>query len=44
LIATSRESANKQLQTWQAAGWLTIEHGAITLLQPAALNRLARSS
>jgi CRP-like cAMP-binding protein len=44
LIATSRESVNKQLQAWQAEGWLTIEHGHITLLQPAALNRLARSS
>ena len=44
LIATSRESVNKQLQAWQTEGWLTIEHGHITLLKPAALNRLARSS
>ena len=44
LIATSRESVNKQLQAWQTEGWLTIEHGDITLLKPAALNRPARSS
>ncbi|MFO7664368.1 MAG: Crp/Fnr family transcriptional regulator [Chloroflexota bacterium] len=44
LIATSRESVNKQLRTWQAAGLLKIDHGIITLLQPAALNRLAGSA
>lgn len=43
LIATSRESVNKQLRTWQAAGLLKIDRGTITLLQPAALNRLAGS-
>ena len=44
LIATSRESVNKQLQAWQAEGLLTIEHGTITLLKADELNRLARSS
>lgn len=41
LIATSRESVNKQLRAWRAQGLLEIEHGYITLRQPAALNRLA---
>lgn len=44
LLATSRESVNKQLRTWQAAGLLKIDRGAITLLQPTALNRLAHLS
>ena len=44
LIASSRESVNKQLRTWQAAGLLKIEQGTITLLQPAALSRLAGSA
>lgn len=43
LVAASRESVNKQLRTWQAEGLLRVEHGVITLLQPAALRRLARS-
>jgi CRP/FNR family cyclic AMP-dependent transcriptional regulator len=43
LIATSRESVNKQLRIWQAAGLLKIDRGTITLLQPAVLNRLAGS-
>lgn len=41
IIATSRESVNKQLRLWRAEGLLTVEQGYITLLQPAALNRLA---
>ncbi|MDS4042242.1 MAG: Crp/Fnr family transcriptional regulator [Candidatus Competibacter sp.] len=44
LIATSRESVNKQLRAWRAQGLLEIERGAITLLQPATLNRLAHSA
>lgn len=43
LVAASRESVNKQLRTWQAAGLLKIEHGIITLLRPKTLSRLARS-
>jgi CRP-like cAMP-binding protein len=43
LVAASRESVNKQLRAWQEAGLLKIEHGAITLLQPTALSRLAHS-
>jgi CRP-like cAMP-binding protein len=44
LIATSRESINRQLRTWQAEGLLTIAQGHITLLKPTALNSLAHSS
>lgn len=42
-IATSRESVNKQLRAWRAEGLLRMDQGYITLLQPAALNRLADS-
>ncbi|MFC5357739.1 Crp/Fnr family transcriptional regulator [Azospirillum himalayense] len=34
LIATSRESINKQLRTWQDEELITVENGYITLLQP----------
>ena len=44
LIATSRESVNKQLRLWRTEGLLTVEHGYITLLQPAVLNRIAYSA
>ncbi|MDG4555217.1 MAG: Crp/Fnr family transcriptional regulator [Candidatus Competibacter sp.] len=44
LVATSRESVNKQLRAWRADGLLTVERGYITLLRPALLKRLAQSS
>ena len=44
LIATSRESVNKQLRLWRAQRLLRIEQGYITLLQPAVLTRLAYSA
>jgi CRP-like cAMP-binding protein len=43
LVATSRESVNKQLRAWRTEGLLTVDQGYITLLQPAALKRLANS-
>lgn len=43
LIAASREGVNKQLQLWRKAGLLAVERGFFTLLQPAALRRLADS-
>jgi CRP-like cAMP-binding protein len=43
LVATSRESVNKQLQTWRIEGLLTLERGYITLLKPAVLKRLANT-
>lgn len=33
-VASSRESVNKQLHVWRDAGWLSLDHGYITLLQP----------
>ncbi len=44
LVATSRESVNKQLRIWRTEGLLTVEQGYITLLQPAVLKRLANSA
>ena len=37
LVATSRESINKQLRAWQEEGLLRLEHGYITILNPQAL-------
>mgnify|MGYP001815510767 CR=1 FL=1 len=44
LVATSRESVNKQLRIWRTEGLLIVEQGHITLLQPAALKQLANSA
>jgi CRP/FNR family transcriptional regulator, cyclic AMP receptor protein len=40
MIGVSRESANKQLQTWQRRKWLKLERGGIAILAPNALQDL----
>jgi CRP/FNR family transcriptional regulator, cyclic AMP receptor protein len=40
MIGVSRESANKQLQTWQRRKWLKVERGGISILAPEALHDL----
>jgi CRP/FNR family transcriptional regulator, cyclic AMP receptor protein len=37
MVGMSRESINKQLRAWAASGWVRLEHGAILILDPAAL-------
>ncbi|MFO1430057.1 MAG: Crp/Fnr family transcriptional regulator [Candidatus Competibacteraceae bacterium] len=37
LVATSRESVNKQLRAWQAQGLLQIQQGYITVIDPKKL-------
>jgi CRP/FNR family transcriptional regulator, cyclic AMP receptor protein len=44
MIGVSRESANKQLQTWQRKKWLKLERGGIVIHAPDALRDLASSS
>ena len=39
LVATSRESINKQLRTWQEQGLLHVQHGYITVVDPKKLAR-----
>ena len=39
-VASTRESVNKQLQVWRDAGWLSLDHGYITLRRPEQLRRL----
>jgi CRP/FNR family transcriptional regulator, cyclic AMP receptor protein len=41
LIATSRESVNKQLRAWQDEGLITFERGIITLRAPKKMKALA---
>ncbi|HET6522800.1 MAG TPA: Crp/Fnr family transcriptional regulator [Geminicoccaceae bacterium] len=41
LIATSRESVNKQLRAWQDEGLITFERGVITLRAPKKMKALA---
>ncbi|MBI3516061.1 MAG: Crp/Fnr family transcriptional regulator [Proteobacteria bacterium] len=41
MLGVSRESINKHLGAWQKAGLVRIESGAITVLDRAALGRLA---
>ena len=44
LIGVSRESANKQLRSWQCRKWLKLERGGLTILAPGALRRLITDS
>ena len=43
-IGAARETVNKRLREWQAAGIITIEPGRVTVLDPKALHRLAAPS
>jgi CRP/FNR family cyclic AMP-dependent transcriptional regulator len=40
-VASSRETVNKQLQVWRDAGWLSLDHGYITLREPARFRDLS---
>jgi CRP/FNR family cyclic AMP-dependent transcriptional regulator len=40
LIGVSRESANKQLRVWERQKWLKLERGGLSILSPAALERV----
>jgi CRP-like cAMP-binding protein len=39
-VASTRESVNKQLQVWRDAGWVSLDHGYITLRRPEQFRRL----
>jgi CRP/FNR family cyclic AMP-dependent transcriptional regulator len=41
IIGRSRESTNKQLRVWAKTGWIRLERGAITVVQPNKLAGLA---
>ena len=40
LVGASRESANKELRSWQRQKWVRLERGGLTILSPDALKRL----
>ena len=40
LVGISRESANKQLRSWERRKWLKLEHRGLTILAPDALRKL----
>ncbi|HET7848269.1 MAG TPA: Crp/Fnr family transcriptional regulator [Pseudolabrys sp.] len=40
MIGASRESANKQLRSWERKKWLKLERGGLIILAPDALNTL----
>ena len=40
LVASSRESVNKQLRVWRESGVIDLEDGLIVLRRPAGLQRL----
>jgi len=44
MVGMTRESINKQLRAWAARNWVRLEHGAIIVLDIAALHELAESS
>jgi CRP/FNR family transcriptional regulator, cyclic AMP receptor protein len=39
----TRESINKQLRAWALRKWVRLEHGAIVVLDAAALRELAEA-
>jgi CRP-like cAMP-binding protein len=43
MVGMTRESINKQLRAWAARNWVRLEHGAIVVLDPAALRDLAQA-
>jgi len=42
LVGASRESVNKQLRAWARDGWLRLEGGYVTLLEPERLRAAAQ--
>jgi CRP-like cAMP-binding protein len=44
MIGASRESANKQLRSWERQKWLRLERGGLSILSPDALRRLVSDS
>ncbi|MBV9533003.1 MAG: Crp/Fnr family transcriptional regulator [Bradyrhizobium sp.] len=43
MVGMSRESINKQLRAWALRKWVRLEHGAIVVLDAAALRELAEA-
>jgi CRP-like cAMP-binding protein len=43
MVGMSRESINKQLRAWYLRKWVRLEHGAIVVLDAAALRELAEA-
>ena len=43
MVGMTRESINKQLRAWATRNWVRLEHGAIAVLDPAALRELAEA-
>ena len=41
VIGRSRESTNKQLRIWAKQGWVRLQRGAVTVLQPEKLVEVA---
>src|ERR1700731_2711864 len=41
VIGRSRESTNKQLRIWAKQGWVSLQRGAVTVLQPEKLVEVA---
>jgi CRP-like cAMP-binding protein len=40
MLATSRQSINKELKIWEARGWIAVKYNTIVLSQPEALRKL----
>jgi CRP-like cAMP-binding protein len=43
MVGMTRESINKQLRAWSAHNWVRLEHGAIVVLDAAAIKELAEA-
>jgi hypothetical protein len=43
MVGMTRESINKQLRAWAVHNWVRLEHGAIVVLDAAAIKELAEA-
>ena len=41
MIGRTRESTNKHLREWEKKGWVLLERGAITVVKPEQLTKIA---
>ena len=44
IVGAARETVNKKLREWQEAGFIAIEPGRITVIDPMSLDRTANGA
>jgi len=44
MLGASRQSVSKELKSWEAAGWIQLEYGQLTVCDAASLRRIANAA